>query len=543
MASLCTRRSTLVGSVLARQKGPSPPGLVHSPSLTDRVTLPKRWSVIVAQKRYLHRHRVAVDELKNAYLRAKEMSHKFEDQDMKLADAINPKGIFANNLLRLEEVDVYGFDYDYTLALYKKTLDRLIYDLGVKSLVEDFRYPPEILDLEYVPNFAIRGLHYDIRKGWALKLDTFLNIQKDTVYRGLETVDKEEVLSHYEGGHVSLTKLGNYYGKGPDMVQLMDFFAVPEIALLANLTQYFLANNVDFVPQYVYYDVRNAIEDLHKSGRLHHEITDNIELYLRKHPQIPILLNHLRSNDKKVFLITNSPFHFVDKGMKYIVGDGWEELFDVLVLLARKPKFFAGSTRPFREYKPDGGMHWQQVTSFEKNKFYIHGNLELFRNLTGWKGSRVLYFGDHVYADLADAAMQHGWRTAAIIPEIENEVRIMTSPKCLRQTKWLVALQDLIQDAYWQQDDPDVKDMIQQWKDEKEVLRKNLKEMYNPYFGSIFRAYENPTYFARRLGRFADIYMSSVVNLLDYPIDYSFYVRWRSPLPHEYMPFQSRAQP
>ena len=76
-----------------------------------------------------------------------------------------------------------------------------------------------------------------------------------------------------------------------------------------------------------------------------------------------------------------------------------------------------------REYKPDGGMHWQQVTSFEKNKFYIHGNLELFRNLTGWKGSRVLYFGDHVYADLADAAMQHGWRTAAIIPEIENEVQ------------------------------------------------------------------------------------------------------------------------
>ena len=34
----------------------------------------------------------------------------------------------------------------------------------------------------------------------------------------------------------------------------------------------------------------------------------------RKHPQIPILLEHLRSNDKKVFLITNSPFDFVDKG-------------------------------------------------------------------------------------------------------------------------------------------------------------------------------------------------------------------------------------
>ena len=75
--------------------------------------------------------------------------------------------------------------------------------------------------------------------------------------------------------------LGNYYGKGPDMVQLMDFFAVPEIALLANLTQFFLSHDVDFVPQYVYHDVRNAIETLHMSGKLHNQITDNIELYLR----------------------------------------------------------------------------------------------------------------------------------------------------------------------------------------------------------------------------------------------------------------------
>ena len=65
------------------------------------------------------------------------------------------------------------------------------------------------------------------------------------------------------------------------MVQLMDFFAVPEIALLANLTQLFLSHDVDFVPQYVYHDVRNAIETLHMSGKLHNQITDNIELYLR----------------------------------------------------------------------------------------------------------------------------------------------------------------------------------------------------------------------------------------------------------------------
>jgi len=484
-----------------------------------------------------HRTSISAASLKDAYAEAKEKAFSATELTSENLKDINPKGIFANNFLRLDEVDVYGFDYDYTLALYKKTLDRLIYDLGVKSLVEEYRYPPEILDLEYVPNFAIRGLHFDIMRGWALKVDTFLNIQYDTVYRGFSPVEREEVLHNYEGGHVSVTKLGNYYGKGPDMVQLMDFFAVPEIALLANLTQFLGANDVDFVPQYLYYDVRNAIEKLHTSGRLHNAINENIEIYLRKHPQIPELLLRLRANDKKVFLITNSPFHFVNKGMNYIVGPGWNELFDVVILMARKPKFFAGSMRPFREFSPDGGgLHWQQVKSLDKGKFYIHGNLELFRKMTNWRGPRVLYFGDHVYADLADAAMQHGWRTAAIIPEIENEVRIMTSPKCLRETRWLVALQDLIQGAFWSLGDPAVRELLEEWKYEKKIVRTDLKNLYNPYFGSIFRAYENPTYFARRLGRFADIYMSSVVNLMDYPIDYTHYVR-RSPLPHEYMPF------
>lgn len=257
-------------------------------------------------------------------------------------------------------------------------------------------------------NFAIRGLHYDVQKGWTLKLDTFLNAQRDSVYCGLEKVTDSDIFQQYEGGHVSLTRLGNYYGKGPEMVQLMDFFAVPEIVLLANVTQYFRANNIDYIPQYLYFDVRTAIESLHKSGILHNTIVDNLELYLRKHPQIPLLLERLQKADKKIFLITNSPYNFVSKGMNYICGSGWEKLFDTIILQARKPKFFAGSSRPFREFFPErGGMHWQQVNSLEKGKFYIQGNLDLFRNMTGWKGPRVLYFGDHVYADLADAGSFH----------------------------------------------------------------------------------------------------------------------------------------
>lgn len=62
--------------------------------------------------------------------------------------------------------------------------------------------------------------------------------------------------------------------------------------------------------------------------------------------------------------------------------------------------------------------------------------------------------------------------------------------------------------------------------------RLKLKALFNPRFGSVFRTYTNSTYFTRRLVRFADLYMSSVENLLNYPLNYTFYPR-RAALPHE----------
>ena len=64
------------------------------------------------------------------------------------------------------------------------------------------------------------------------------------------------------------------------------------------------------------------------------------------------------------------------------------------------------------------------------------------------------------------------------------------------------------------------------------IHRKILKETYNPHFGSIFRTERGPTYFSRRLMRFASLYTSSVSNFLNLSLDHAFYSR-RSSLPHE----------
>lgn len=67
-----------------------------------------------------------------------------------------------------------------------------------KCLLIDQQYPAAIAELEYIPGFAVRGLHYDIEKGLLLKLDSFLQVQFGSVYRGRTKVPDHEVLKLYK---------------------------------------------------------------------------------------------------------------------------------------------------------------------------------------------------------------------------------------------------------------------------------------------------------------------------------------------------------
>lgn len=53
----------------------------------------------------------------------------------KLPPDVNKKGVFACNRLDLKEIEVYGFDYDYTLACYKPSMGDVLYNLGAQRLV------------------------------------------------------------------------------------------------------------------------------------------------------------------------------------------------------------------------------------------------------------------------------------------------------------------------------------------------------------------------------------------------------------------------
>ncbi|KAL5004234.1 hypothetical protein ScPMuIL_017690 [Solemya velum] len=450
---------------------------------------------------------------------------------VELPGDVKPSAVFANNETCLADISVYGFDYDYTLASYSPDLHFLLYHLGQQALVDRFKYPVNILELEYNPEFALRGLHYDIRKGLLMKIDSFHNIQLGSVYRGLKAVQDEEVVSLYDGTHIAIQDMNTFYGTGP-MHQMVDLFAPPEMNLISNVTQFFIENNIPYDPEYVFYDVRTAVQSVHSSGLLGEKIMENIGQYLKKGPEVRQVLERLSGAGKKIFLITNSGFTFVDAGMKYVVGEDWMELFDVVIANARKPKFFNESTRPFRVYDPKTRSDfWDRVQCLEKGKVYQQGNFYLLRQMTGWNGSKVLYFGDHVYSDLADPSLKHGWRTGAIIPELENEIVKINSPDFKSAVHWLNVLQELIEEIQCDSS-PESRILTQQWLNERNQLRQFTKTQFNPYFGSLFRTYHNPTYFSRRLSRFADLYTSDLVNLLQYSVNHTFYPR-RLALPHE----------
>ncbi|KAM3870552.1 5'-nucleotidase domain-containing protein 3-like [Diretmus argenteus] len=174
-------------------------------------------------------------------------------------NSVNPDTMFANNEMSLGDIEIYGFDYDYTLAFYSRHLHTLIFNIARDILVTKHRYPEGLREYEYIPNFAVRGLHYDVQKALLMKIDAFHYIQLGTVYRGLHPVPDEEVIAMYEGCHVPLENMSDFYGKsshGHTMKQYMDIFSLPEMTLLSCVNDFFMRHNIDYEPVHLYKDVK-----------------------------------------------------------------------------------------------------------------------------------------------------------------------------------------------------------------------------------------------------------------------------------------------
>ncbi|KAG0584709.1 hypothetical protein KC19_3G229300 [Ceratodon purpureus] len=452
---------------------------------------------------------------------------------------INPCGVYANHNVRLAKIHIYGFDYDYTLAHYTPALQYIIYDLARNHLVQEHRYPDSCLNFQYDANFPIRGLYYDKKMGYLLKMDFFHSVQPGACFYGRRRLDEDELEAYYPGKHVSSEHMRN-------LVPLMDLFCLSEVCLLADVIQHFVDQKLDFDCAYVYEDVQKCIEYIHRSGNLHKEILSDPAKYLQKNPKVIEMLHILKQKGKKLFVLTNSPFPFVDGGMRFLFqetgkADKWRDLFDVVIALSDKPNFY-NSQRPFRAYneKKDVLM-FTKVDSFEPHGVYYHGCLKDFCEITKWNGNEVLYFGDHLFSDLR-APAKAGWRTAAVIRELEREISTQNEIEYRFQQTRYNTLKDLLGRFHGRATAATREEtsILGELRELRSKSRLAMKGMFNAQFGSTFLTdTAKESAFAYNVQRYADIYTSRLENFLYISLDAWLY----TPLDVKILPHHIKVLP
>ena len=156
--------------------------------------------------------------------------------------------------------------------------------------------------------------------------------------------------------------------------QQMDLFAMAFLSLLSNVIDYFMQKNIHFDPWYIFYDVENVVQQAHTSGRMHQAIMDDFDRYLPKQKNLEVYMNRLLDSNKTLFLISNSSFNFINKGMTHLFNSDWRDLFEVVVVNARKPRFFSDGDRAYRPFRNinmrNGTYLWDHVKEFQKHGVY-----------------------------------------------------------------------------------------------------------------------------------------------------------------------------
>eukprot|EP00054_Salpingoeca_dolichothecata_P036694 m.8353 g.8353 ORF g.8353 m.8353 type:complete len:551 (-) comp6950_c0_seq1:136-1788(-) len=453
--------------------------------------------------------------------------------------------VFCNRQLSLGKIKYYGFDMDYTLAVYNQPdIDILAYDLIVKRLIE-VGYPQEIESFKFVHEFAIRGLFFDKTYGNLLKVDAFGHIL--VCLHGHSKVPDAEIRELYPNKYVSPTDMGErrFY-------VLNTLFNIPETCLYADIVEFFdnhqeyqqtedhtgvRASNHILSYHTIFNDVRDAVDFVHVKGQMKTITVDNLEKYVKKEPRLPTLLKRMRSNGCGVFLATNSDYKYTNKVMNYLFDlpdhpEPWQSYFDLIIVSARKPLFFEEGTVLREVDQETGALKLGQFAGDSHvGKVFSGGSWQVFSEMLGARSKEILYIGDHIFGDVLKSKKLHAWRTFLVVPELARELAIMQENADKYQH--IKNLEFMLAEVYRGLDSettekPDVSQIKQKLQETAELLDSE----FSPSLGGLFRSGTRSSFFAMQTQRYADLYAPSFINLINYPFCYEYrdIDTW---LPHE----------
>ena len=165
----------------------------------------------------------------------------------------------------------------------------------------------------------------------------------------------------------------------------------------------------------------------HIEGHLKAEIAAAPERYVVQDPEAALALLDQKAAGKRLLLITNSEWTFSSKMMAHAYdrhlpgGMTWRQLFDVVIVSARKPAFFT-EQGPFFEVADETGLLRPLTGPLHTGGLYLGGCAAQVERDLGISGDEILYVGDHMFGDVHVSKRTLSWRTALVLRELEAEV-------------------------------------------------------------------------------------------------------------------------
>lgn len=461
------------------------------------------------------------------------------------------RGIYCNRTLNLRSLSAVGFDMDYTLIHYRPEEWELRAYEHLRGRLVERGWP--VGEHQFDAQQITLGLIVDLELGNVVKANRFGYIKK--AMHGTRPLPYAEQREAYAGEHVDLRE--------SRWVFMNTLFGLSEGCMFLQVVDLYEAGKISDVHSYraLYTAVRESLDETHMEGELKAEIALNPARFVVPDPELPLALLDLKHAGKKLLLITNSEWSYTRDMMRscfdaHLPGEmTWRDLFDVKIVGARKPGFFGSRASLFQVVDEEGLL--RPARSIEDGGIYLGGNAGLVEEYLGTPGDDILYFGDHVFADVNVSKSMLRWRTALVVRELEEEVRAIEQFKP-KQRQLQVMMDDksrlehrfselrvqlqrsrkgygpepVATDGELEAGMKALRTRLVALDGKIAPLAKEAGELMNPNWGLLMRTGNDKSHLARQIERYADVYTSRVSNLLRHtPFIYA-----RSPrgsLPHD----------
>ncbi len=452
--------------------------------------------------------------------------------------------VYVNRTLNMKRIRYVGFDMDHTLVRYKsENFEALAHRIMIEKLVSDKGYPSSILNLPFAYDRAIRGLVIDKSKGNILKLSRYSAIRVS--YHGLKPIDYREQARVYKSVYIDL--------RDTNYLSIDTSFSIAFAGLFMQLVDLKDGAESSQLPDYAHIaeDLTVVLDRAHRDGSLKDEVRRNLDHYIIKDPDLVAGLERQRKHGKQLFVVTNSDFSYSKLLLDYTITPflkehkNWQELFEIVITLAAKPRFFVDNQR-FLKIDPATGLMSNMDRKLEPG-IYQGGSAHVFTNDLAVAPDEILYIGDHIYGDILRLKKDLAWRTALVVEELEDEIlKERAAAPILEQVTNLMSqkfpLEIRVDELISQQIEDNVESNSEQIHTllgeisdlDKAIspLLKQQSQIFNPFWGEVMRTGIEESYFAYQVDRFACVYMAKLSDLA-MTSPRSYFRSWRRPMSHD----------